>query len=307
MFNKQSLGLEISHDGLKMSLVGGKHRSPKLNAFSAHDFPAETIHFSFRELNVANPARFVSIVRETYAKLLTSVNRVSLSLPDCIGRVMLLNLETRFKNRQEGVDLIRWKLKKNFPLDIDSIHLDYQILRETETGGMITLVSVITKQIVNQYEDLLNESGLEPDQIDFTTFNLYRLFYERLNLSENSAFISFFGGILSITVFYEGIIEFYRSKEISTGEFEAERIYREINNTLLVYRNNHPGRVFDELFCASSIDDDKNFSAILSEITDMEPHPLHAGDFITGKNGVFCSGATLQSLSPALGAALRSL
>jgi type IV pilus assembly protein PilM len=258
-------------------------------------------------LNVANTARFVNIVRETYVKLLTSATRVSLSLPDCIGRVMLLNLETRFKNRQEGADLIRWKLKKNFPLDIDSIHLDYQILRENETGGMLTLVSVITKQIINQYEDLLNESGLEPDHIDFTTFNLYRLFYERLNLSENSAFITFFGGILSITVLYEGIIEFYRSKEISSGVFEAERIYREINNTLLVYRNNHPGRVFDEIFCAASIEDDKNFSNIVSDIVGMEPHPLHAGDFVTGKNGLFCNGATLQNLSPALGAALRSL
>ncbi len=307
MFNKQSLGFEISHNGLQMVVVGGKRKAPKLNAFSAHDFPDGIIQFSFRELNVANTARFVNIVRETYVKLLTSATRVSLSLPDCIGRVMLLNLETRFKNRQEGADLIRWKLKKNFPLDIDSIHLDYQILRENETGGMLTLVSVITKQIINQYEDLLNESGLEPDHIDFTTFNLYRLFYERLNLSENSAFITFFGGILSITVLYEGIIEFYRSKEISSGVFEAERIYREVNNTLLVYRNNHPGRVFDEIFCAASIEDDKNFSNIVSDIVGMEPHPLHAGDFVTGKNGLFCNGATLQNLSPALGAALRCL
>jgi type IV pilus assembly protein PilM len=172
---------------------------------------------------------------------------------------------------------------------------------------MITLVSVISKQILNQYEDLLNESGLEPAHIDFTTFNLYRLFYERLSLSENSAFVTFFGGILSITVFFEGIIEFYRSKEISTGAFDMEKIYREINNTMLVYRNNHPGRVLDELFCAASLADDKNFSTIVSEILGMEPHSLHAGDFVTGKNGVFCNGTTLQNLSPALGAAARSL
>jgi type IV pilus assembly protein PilM len=307
MFNKQSLGLEISHDGLKMVVLSGKRKSPKLNAFSTHDFPGETVQFSFRELNVTNPSRFVKLVRDTYAKLLTSATRVSLSLPDCLGRVMILNLETRFKNRQEGADLIRWKLKKNFPMDIDSIHLDYQVLRDSETGGMITLVSVISKQILNQYEDLLNESGLEPAHIDFTTFNLYRLFYERLSLSENSAFVTFFGGILSITVFFEGIIEFYRSKEISTGAFDMEKIYREINNTMLVYRNNHPGRVLDELFCAASLADDKNFSTIVSEILGMEPHSLHAGDFVTGKNGVFCNGTTLQNLSPALGAAARSL
>ncbi len=307
MFTKQSLGLEISHDGLKMVVLSGNRKAPKLNAFSAHDFPDDTIQFSFRELNVTNPSRFVKTVRDTYAKLLTSATRVSLSLPDNLGRVMLLNLETRFKNRQEGADLIRWKLKKNFPLDIDSVHLDYQILRESETGGLITLVSVISKQVVNQYEDLLNESGLEPNHIDFATFNLYRFFSERLSLSENLAFVSFFGGILSITVFFEGIIEFYRSKEISPHAFDTTKIYREINNTMLVYRNNHPGRVLDELFCASSLDNDKNFSTMVSEIIGMEPFLLHAGDFVTGKNGVFCNGKTLQDLSPALGAAVRSL
>ncbi len=307
MFGKHALGLEISHDGLKMVVLSGKRKSPQLNAFSAHDLPGETVQFSFRELNVTNPARFVSIVRDTYFKLLTPATRVSLSLPDCLGRVMLLNLETRFKNRQEGADLIRWKLKKNFPLDIDGIHLDYQVLRDSETGGMITLVSVISKQIINQYEDLLNESGLEPVYIDFSTFNLCRFFYERLSLYDNSAFVTFFGGILSITVFFEGTMEFYRSKEISNGAFDTEKIYREINNTMLVFRNNHPGRILDELFCATSLDNDKNFSTIVSEIIGLEPHALHAGDFVTGKNGIFCNGATLQNLLPALGAAVRSL
>jgi type IV pilus assembly protein PilM len=59
---------------------------------------------------------------------------------------------------------------------------------------MLTLVSVITKEIINQYEDLLVEAGLEPNRIDFSTFNLYRLFSDRLEISENSAFFTYFGG-----------------------------------------------------------------------------------------------------------------
>ncbi len=307
MFGKQSLGLEISHDGLKMVSVSGKRTAPKLNSFSVHDFPDETVKFSFKELNITNPARFTSIIRETYVKLLSPATRVSLSLPDSLGRVMLLNLETRFKNKQEGADVIRWKLKKNFPLDIDSIHLDYQILGESETGEMVTLVSTITKRIVNQYEELLLESGLEPSHIDFTTFNLYRLFSERLEISDNSVFLSFFGESLSITIFYEGILAFYRSKEIRSGRFEAERIFREINSSLLAYRNSHPGQVFNDVFCATSLDETKDFSVIVAEATGVEPAWLHAGDFVVGKNGVSCNGKTLQNLSPALGAAMRSL
>jgi type IV pilus assembly protein PilM len=307
MFKRQSLGLEISRDGLKMVVLGGKRTAPKLISFSANRFPDETVRFSFKEPNVTNPAHFVRTIRENHLKLLTTSARVSVSLPDSVGRAMILDLDTRFKSKQEGAEIIRWKLKKGFPLDIDSIHIDYQVLRESESGGMMTLVSAITKEIINQYEDLLVEAGLEPNRIDFTTFNLYRLFSDRLEISENSAFLTYFGGILSITVFYEGILEFFRAKELAMGTFNAERIFREINSSLAVYRSNHPGHLFNEVFYAAPLHAVSDFSTLIAEATGIEPFRLQAGDFLTGSNGLFCNGETLQSLSPAIGAAKRNL
>ncbi len=307
MFDRQSLGLEISHKGLQMAVLSGSRKTPKLAAYSTKDFPEGAIQISFKDLNVTDPDRFVRTVRETYLKLLNPLTRVSVSLPDSAGRVMILDLETRFKNRQEGADIIRWKLKKNFPLDIDNIYLDYQILSESETGGMLTLVSIITRQVVTQYEDLLLEAGLEPVFLDFSTFNLYRLFCQRLEISANAALITYFAGSASITAFHEGILSFYRSKEIPSEEFQAERIFREISNSLLLYKNSHPGYIFDDVFCSTGFDDTKEFSSIIAEITGMEPFSLNTGDFIAGKNGINCSGKTLQKLSPALGAAIRNL
>ncbi len=307
MFERQSLGLEISHTGLQMAVLSGSRKAPKLAAYSTKDFPEGAIQISFKELNVTDPARFVHAVRETQLKLLSPLTHVSVSLPDSAGRVMILDLETRFKNRQEGADIIRWKLKKNFPLDIDNIYLDYQILTESETGGMLTLVSTITKQVITQYEDLLLEAGLEPAYIDFSTFNLYRLFCQRLELSANSALITYFAGSVSITAFHEGVLAFYRSKEIHSEKFETERIFREISNSLLLYKNNHPGYIFDEVFCSTAFDDSKEFSSIIAEITGVEPFSLNTGDIVAGKNGISCSGRTLQKLSPALGAAIRNL
>lgn len=306
-FNKQSLGLDISSDGLKMVVTSGKREEPRLDSFSTSTFPSETMHFSFKQLNILNPARFAARIRETYIKLLNKTTLVSVSLPDSVGRVMLLDLESRFKNKEEGADIIRWKLQKNFPFDIESIHLDYQVLRENETGGMVTLVSLITRQVVNQYEELLVESGLEPNKIDLTTFNLYRLFSKRLELSENSAILSFFGGRVSITIFNEGTLEFYRAKDVPSGKFDVDRVFREINSSLLVYRNNHPGHVFKEVFCATTPDEAKDFIAIVAEATGLEPVLLHAGDFVARKEGIICDGATLQNLAPALGAAMRNL
>src|SRR5512136_1372421 len=199
LFFKKSTGLEISRSGLRMVVMDGKRTRPTLVAFADQAFPPETMQFSFKEPNVTNPARFVSLVSGTHAKLLTKVTRVSVSLPDSVGRILLLDLQTRFKNRQEGMDIIRWKLKNSFPFDLDSIHFDYQTLGENEAGGMNTLVSIISKKVVTQYEELLLQSGLEPSKIDFSTFNLCRLFAERLKLADHAAFFTLHGEVLSIT------------------------------------------------------------------------------------------------------------
>lgn len=307
LFNKQSLGLEISSDGFKMAVCGGRSEEPRLDLYSAGNCPPGTVHFSFKEMNILDPARFTAGIRETYLKLLTKLNRTSLSLPDSVGRIMILDLETRFKSRSDGLDIIRWKLKKSFPFDIGGIYIDYQLLRENETGGIKTLVSLIKSEVVNQYEELLLESGLEPNKIDLTTFNLLRLFSKRLELAGNSMILSFFRGRLSITVFYEDVLEFYRSKDISAGESEADHLFREINSSLLVYRNNHPGHSFNEVFCVTAPEQSRDFIALATEATGLEPVPLFAGDFVARKRGISCDGQMLQNLAPALGAALRNL
>src|SRR5689334_13731367 len=112
LFAKKALGMEICSDGARIALVTGKRDIPRLLAFGTAAYPEDTVHLSLREATVRNPSAFVAAIREMYLKLLTNVRQVSVSLPEGAGRVVLLDLETRFKNRDEGADVIRWKLKK---------------------------------------------------------------------------------------------------------------------------------------------------------------------------------------------------
>jgi type IV pilus assembly protein PilM len=182
-FPKKALGLEIGNEGARFVLVSGKRETPGLNAVSEASFPADTLKFSMREENVLDRGAFVNTLRELHAGLQSRLRQVSLSLPDSTGRVMLLDVETRFKSRAEGIDIIRWKLKKSYPFDINEAQLDYQMIQERESGEISLLVSLIARPVVQQYEELLVEAGLEPNRIDFTSFNLYSLFSQRLDLA----------------------------------------------------------------------------------------------------------------------------
>ena len=133
LFSHKALGIEIAQNSAMLVLIDGKPHAPRLNAYSSVSLPPDTLRFSLKEENVKNPPVFVSKVRDAYLKLLAGTSKISVSLPDTSGHVVLLGLETRFKTKEEGADIIRWKLKRNFPFDINELHLDYQVLQERET------------------------------------------------------------------------------------------------------------------------------------------------------------------------------
>ena len=307
LFAGKTLGIEICNDGARIALVTGKRNLPGLTAYGTAAFPGDTVQFSLREANVRNPSAFVATIREMYLRLLTNVRQVSLSLPDAAGRVVLLDVETRFKNRDEGADVIRWKLKKTFPFDINEAHLDYQVLQEKETGEMAVLAALIARPVVRQYEDLLVEAGLEPNRIDFTTFNLYSLFSGRLELADNSLLITCYGGVVGILILSGGVLEFYRAKEMPGDSFDPNRIFREINSSFLVYQGKYPGHSPTEAFCIYPGDDAAAFCALVAEATGLEPVVLDVERVVTRENGLVLDRRTLQTLTAALGAATRNL
>jgi type IV pilus assembly protein PilM len=238
---------------------------------------------------------------------LTSICRVSVSLPDSSGRVVLLDLDTRFRARDEGADIIRWKLKKSFPFDISELHLDYQVLQEKDSGEVSTLVSLISRNVVNQYEELFAQAGLQSDCIDFTTFNLYRLFASRLDIVENAALMIRHWDTISILMFNNGVLEFYRSKELPSSLNEMNRIFREINSSLSVYKDKHPGHSLSEVFCIDTHDDADAFRMVVAEATGLEAIMLEPGRIVSRTESFSPDGKTLQALAAAVGAAARNL
>ncbi|WP_298438138.1 pilus assembly protein PilM [Geobacter sp.] len=298
--------MDISPHGVNLAALGGSAKAPRLLACSSAAFPEGTLRIVHREPNVLDPAVFVGTIREAYNRLLMKTRQVSVSLPDASGHVMLLDLETRFRSHEEGRDIIRWKLKKSVPYDVSDIHLDYQILREKENGELSVLVAIISLQVVTQYEDLILEAGMQPNRIDFTTFNLCRPFARRLEMSEASLLVAYHEGVLSILVFSEGVLEFFRTKELGGAELDMNRVFMEVNSSLLLYRDKNPGHEVKEAFFLGG-GETPLFRAVISEACGIEPQTPEIGRIIAISDAIPGGSESVAPLAAALGAAMRNL
>jgi len=307
MFSRKTIGLEISSDRVRLALVGGGRTKPVIESMQEGMFAPDTLRPSLRELNVLQQSAFVSTVRETSLKLLSKTARTSVSLPDASGRVILMDLDTRFKSREEASEIIRWKLKKNFPFDINDAHFDFQFLQERDSGDVSVLVSLICKQVLLQYEDLLVEAGLEPNRIDFSAFSLFGLFAPKLTFDENYLFVSHTPGVLSVMIFSHGVLSFYRTKELGGREFSINRIYREVSSSLLVYQDKNPGLTLGKIYCFVDNSLVEDFRSMMGDVTSQEPIFLDAGRVVAQKSPLAINPAMLFPMSAAIGAAVRNL
>jgi type IV pilus assembly protein PilM len=307
LFSSDIIGVEISPRGVTCALTGGSPASPRVERVSHAPFSPQTLHISLREQNVLDPDAFVAGLKSAYNLLLCSSPRVAVSLPDATCKIMLLDLEGRFKSRTEALDLIRWKLKKNIPLDSADTHIDYQQLTVRENGDLALLVAIASRTVISQYEDLITQAGLSPASIDCNVLNICHTFDRRLSLQEGCILISFYDGTLSIMAFSQGVPEFVRSKHLSGTSATDSRVYMEINSSLLVYKERFPERPEQAVFCVAPPDAAHNFLEMVAEATGVTPVLLETKGAVTPGNSAPGDQARLFPCTAAIGAALRSL
>lgn len=304
---KSSTGLEISPNGVTFARVGGSPASPRLERVASASFPANTLQVSLRDHNILEPEIFVDRIHSAHNLLLNRSSNVSVTLPDSVGRVLLLDLEGRFKSRTEALDLIRWKLKKSIPFDLADTHLDYQKLSVRENGDMSLMVALVSRTVITQYEELLLKAELSPARIDFNSFNLCRVFDRRLSLSNDCILIYYYGNTLGFIAFSQDVPDFVRVKDLSGAAVTDSRLFMEINSSLMVYKNRFPERVTQTIFCLAAPDAAQNFMDMVTEATDSVPTLLETKTVVTPGDAAPGDQNLLFNYTAAIGAALRNL
>ena len=305
LYSRTSLGLEIGPSALTLCQLSGTVADPCLEKVARVALEPGALRPSLREQNVLNAGLLTERLTEAYGRLQTTVEKVSVSIPDSIGRILLMDVEGRFKGRKEALDIIRWKLKKSIPFDVADVHLDYQLLKLRENGEMSLLVGLVSREVIHQYEDIVSGAGLIPARIDFNVLSHYSAFEHRLELSDAYAMVSFLNGSLGVMACCEGVPEFLRAKDLTASAAADERLFVEISSSLQVFQERFPERPLQSAYCLTSPDNMETLCAMVSEIAGCAPVPLEIKSVVRPADTVPGDQQTLYPFTAAIGAAMR--
>jgi type IV pilus assembly protein PilM len=303
MLRRTYLGLEIGQHELRAVAVQRCRKNITLVGGRVHALSDAVLQPAFNVANVSAPEQFIMALKELLDPLAKREKRIAVSLPDRSGQLFLLELETPFKHRAEGIELLRWHLKDKLPATPKRLALDFQVLEENEAGHKRILAAVIDQDVLSQYENLFKQAGYTATMIDFHSLALYSAYRNKVDLGEDFILVGVDDCQLSILVFINRILDFYRAKETSR---EPQKVFQELSRSLVNYRNKQPAFNRMAIYLHSDWQDQSSLFAAVSSAFDQEVlRLLSPVAKLTNGHQSALTGTDANGMAAALGVAER--
>lgn len=187
---------------------------------------------------------------------------IVLVLPDLAVRAVILRLDSLPARKEDQTSLIRWRLGQEqlFPLGGTKVVFHLLDSGESSPRGAVTVLAVaIRESVLAQYEDVCEQMGLNPVEVDIATFRLFNLWahvtrWEKVSRSEDLLWVSLMDEGFTVLIHHAGRLIFLRSKllharkgqEVSDPHASPdqrqyqERVLEEVLASLTVCMESHP-------------------------------------------------------------------
>ena len=203
---------ELSEEGLAFAPVG----QPERVQFSRFE-PGVVVVSPVHE-NVQQPQTLADHIESLAPANGHRKRRAALILPDYCARVAVLDFDTFPSNPEEQQALVRFRLKKSVPFEVETAMVSYAEQARTQgTDKKIEiLAAVMSSDIVQQYEAPFRASGFHPGFV--TTSSLASL--NLLSVAGISLLVKLSGRSLSVLVLRDNLVHLARCIELENERLD---------------------------------------------------------------------------------------
>jgi type IV pilus assembly protein PilM len=114
--------------------------------------------------NFTQPALVVAALRKALDEVAGREKQLTLVVPDAAVRVLLMDFDSLPAKLQDALPIVRFRLKKLAPFDVDDAAVSYQIMRPHKPvqNQMRVLATVMPAVLRAEYESAVRAAGYEP-------------------------------------------------------------------------------------------------------------------------------------------------
>ena len=237
MIGTRYIGLSVGQGGLQAVALKKFRQRTQIVAWEERIWSTACVKSGFAEPNVLAEEAFVSTVRTALKSIKARKASVALSLSDSVGLTLITTLNEPLKRGQEGINLLKWQLREQLPLDPEKIRLAYQLIGSEPGGGSRVLVAAANNEVLEQYENLLAEAGATPAVVLFESLSLMNYYHERNITDGDHLMLILSPETLTLQLFCDKKLQACRHRPAPASE---KALYQEISRTLACWEGTWP-------------------------------------------------------------------
>ena len=116
--------------------------------------------FPTSEPNLRDRDSVCQTIRDTLGSLGSHSRDLIALLPDAAVRVVLLDFDALPSSRQEAEAVVRFRLKKSLPFDVEKAKVSYHV--QPASGTVRVVAAVALNSVVEEYESVFADAGYNP-------------------------------------------------------------------------------------------------------------------------------------------------
>jgi type IV pilus assembly protein PilM len=153
--------VEVTAEGVLAAAVPAPGQAP-VYAYAA--LPAGAVMPGIGEPNLRAPEVVAEAMRTALGQVSARGRFVTLVVPDSAVRVFVLDFDSLPNNAAEAYPVLRFRLRKMVPFDVEHAGLSYQVLTESKSEVKV-LAAVLPGAILAEYEAAVHAAGYEPGAV----------------------------------------------------------------------------------------------------------------------------------------------
>ncbi len=200
---------EVSGSGIAWSVLGQTGWEP---------VPDGALDVSPLHDNVRDASALAGTIRKVAPAPAKSRKRrpCALILPDYCARLTVLDFDTLPAKVDEQASLIRFRIKRSLPFDIDSAALSFKV-QNTAAGRQDVLVAAVSLEILSRYEAPFRAAGLHPGIVTVSSLAMMDL----VEPSEKTTLIvRLAAGVITLLVTSGGTMKLIRCLHLTDSSQE---------------------------------------------------------------------------------------
>jgi len=139
----------------------GKRGAQDDDTFTFAPLPPGALVPGIDEPNLRAPDAVTAAIRSALSEVSPRTRAVTVVLPDTVVRVFVLDFDALPEKAAEALSVVRFRLRKMVPFDVEQAGVSYQVIAQAESGYKV-LAAVLPGPILAEYEAAVRDAGYEP-------------------------------------------------------------------------------------------------------------------------------------------------